>query len=100
KHKNGLRPRLPTSGSSAPPVEGILLVPLHPASWSQRRPIRGKKRSKSRQTLDLFSPAPGPSPRKEDGVYRIFEAQGQTQILDAESATKPRRLLDPCGDGQ
>src|SRR5690606_597477 len=54
-------------------------------------PLRGQKRSKSRQSFDLNGPAIGPPALKQDGVYRIFQPKGQTQIVRREYAADFRR---------
>ena len=48
--------------------------------------MRGAKRPKSRQSFDLEGPAIGPPARKQDGVYRIFQPKGQTQIVRRKGA--------------
>ena len=58
------------------------------------------ERSKSRQSLDLYGPAIGPPAHKQDGVYRIFQPKGQTQIVRTEGAADfGWRLLVP-GEAQ
>src|SRR5690606_18204813 len=105
--------RLPPSGSRTPPAQILVRVLSR-----LRAPLRGQKRSKSRQSFDLEGPAIGPPALKQDGVYRIFQPKGQTQIVRREGAgdfrgrllvfregkqlaptvgRAVRRLDDPCG---
>ena len=48
--------------------------------------MRGAKRPKSSQSFDLDGPPIGASARKQDGVYRIFQPKGQTQIVRRKGA--------------
>src|SRR6478672_789332 len=79
----------PKSGSRTPPVQNLIRGLSRLSA-----PLRGQKRSKSRQSFDLYGPAIGPPALKQDGVYRIFQPKGQTQIVRREDAADFRARRD------
>ena len=55
-------------------------------------PTLRKERTETRKSLDIGCPALGASSRKEDDVYHISQAQGQTQFVRTERAEQPGRV--------
>ena len=92
-------PRPPKAKSGSRPTRRLRRNPDH--RWAVVLiPLRGTKRSKSRQSFDLDGPAIGPPAFQQDGVYRIFQPKGQTQIVGAEYAADFRVRLMCRGQGQ
>lgn len=89
------------SGNGTPPAKSQIWALVRPATYAWTTtarvmiliPLGRAQWTKSRQPFDLDGPAIGPPAVKQDGVYRIFQPKGQTQIVRTENAANLAALM-------